>query len=99
MSEFAYIEQNLPELLSEIDSLSKKHGQAVKLVAVTKSGSDEEVLALCRSGALDIGENRPGELRRRGDLLRAAGLEPRLHEIGNLQRNKVNLLRQGEIVE
>ena len=92
MSEFAYIEQNLPELLSEIDSLSKKHGQAVKLVAVTKSGSDEEVLALCRSGALDIGENRPGELKRRGDLLRAAGLEPRLHEIGNLQRNKVKLI-------
>lgn len=91
MSEFAYIEKNLRELLAEIKELESQ-GQEVKLVAVTKSGSDAELLALCHAGALDIGENRPGELRRRGDLLREAGLTPMLHEIGNLQRNKVKLI-------
>ena len=92
MSEFAYIEKNLRELLAEIGELAASVGREVKLVAVTKSGSDEELLALCRAGACDIGENRPGELRRRGDLLREAGMTPTLHEIGNLQRNKVKLI-------
>jgi len=92
MSEFAYIEKNLRELSSEIDELAAAKGREVRLVAVTKSGSDEELLALCRAGALDIGENRPGELRRRGDLLFAEGFTPTLHEIGNLQRNKVKLI-------
>ncbi len=92
MSEFAYIEKNLRELSSEIGELAAAKGREVRLVAVTKSGSDEELLALCRAGALDIGENRPGELRRRGDLLFAEGFTPTLHEIGNLQRNKVKLI-------
>ena len=89
---FEYIKSNYSSLLSEIDSLSKKAGRKVTLVAVTKSGSDEELLALCKAGALNIGENRPGELRRRGDLLKANGCSPVLHEIGNLQRNKVKLI-------
>ena len=92
MEGFEYIEGNFKALLSEIDSLSKKVGRKITLVAVTKSGSDEELLALCKTGATDIGENRPGELRRRADLLKAHGIEPTLHEIGNLQRNKVKLI-------
>ena len=92
MGEFAYIEDNLRALRCEIDELSRKYGREVTLVAVTKSGSDEELVELVRSGATDIGENRPGELRRRGDLLKSAGLAPTLHEIGNLQRNKVKLI-------
>ena len=92
MAGFDYIEDNFKALLSEVDSLSKKVGRRITLVAVTKSGSDEELLALCKAGATDIGENRPGELRRRADLLKAHGLQPTLHEIGNLQRNKVKLI-------
>ena len=92
MDELDYIKSNLDELRSEIDELAKIQGRAVTLVAVTKSGSDEELLRLCELGAVDIGENRPGELRRRGELLWSAGQKPRLHEIGNLQRNKVKLI-------
>ena len=62
------------------------------MVSVTKSGTDEELCALAEAGALNIGENRPGELRRRGDLLVEKGFSPVLHEIGNLQRNKVKLI-------
>ena len=92
MEGFEYIKSNYSALLSEIDSLSAKAGREITLVAVTKSGSDEELSALCEAGAVHIGENRPGELRRRGDLLKAQGYQPFLHEIGNLQRNKVKLI-------
>lgn len=92
MADFGYIKSNLDSLLREIDALSEKTGNAVTLVAVTKSGSDEELIELCRAGALNIGENRPSELARRGALLKEKGLSPALHEIGNLQRNKVKLI-------
>ena len=62
------------------------------MVAVTKSGSDEELLTLVSAGAGDIAENRPTELKRRAELLHANGYSPRFHEIGNLQRNKVKLI-------
>ncbi len=92
MADFGYIKDNLEELCSEIRSLEEKYNRPITLVAVTKSGTDEELAALVRAGAADIGENRPGELKRRGELLRSLGLTPRLHEIGNLQRNKVKLV-------
>lgn len=92
MSEYSYVKSNLDALLREINVLSEYVGHEVKLVAVTKSGSDEELVALCNAGVTDIGENRPGELKRRGDLLLSHGLRPELHEIGNLQRNKVKLI-------
>ena len=92
MSGFDYVKSNYNSLLEEIASLGKKAGREITLVAVTKSGSDEELLALADAGVSDIGENRPGELQRRGELLMKAGYTPRLHEIGNLQRNKVKLI-------
>ena len=92
MAGFEYIKNNYLALLREIDLLSKKVGRKVGLVAVTKSGSDEELLALAEAGVTDVGENRPGELRRRGELMQANGYSPALHEIGNLQRNKVKLI-------
>lgn len=92
MNSFDYIESNYSELLREIDALSDRFDRRITVVAVTKSGTDDELVALCRAGVTDIGENRPGELRRRADLLRDKGYEPRLHEIGNLQRNKVKLV-------
>ena len=92
MSNFDYIRSNYISLKDEICQLGKAAGRDVTLVSVTKSGSDEELVALASAGATDIGENRPGELHRRGVLLEAAGYTPNLHEIGNLQRNKVKLI-------
>ena len=89
---FEYVKSNYDGLVREIKELSSKVGREITLVAVTKSGSDEELLALAEAGIADIGENRPGELRRRGDLLRERGFTLKLHEIGNLQRNKVKLI-------
>lgn len=92
MSEYGYVRDNHLKLQEKIDSLAKKAGRNVKLVAVTKSGDDSELLALVKAGMTEIAENRPGELRRRADILYAAGYAPTLHEIGNLQRNKVKLI-------
>ena len=92
MADYSYIRRNYEALVSEIRELSDKAGRPVTLVAVTKSGTDEELVALAECGVTDIGENRPQELYRRGMLLNEAGYTPRLHEIGNLQRNKVKLV-------
>ena len=96
MSDFDYIKRNYGELISELRDISERVGAAVpKLVSVTKSGSDEEeLMALFRAGALAMGENRPQELKRRGELLAENGIFPELHEIGNLQTNKVKMIAE-----
>lgn len=91
--DYGYVKRNLDELTEELAILAKRAGRdKVTLVCVTKSGSDEELSALVKAGASDIGENRPQELRRRGELLSQEGLFPTLHEIGNLQRKNVKLI-------
>ena len=92
MSDYGYVKKNYEKLVHEIDEYEKLYGRSITLVAVTKSGSDEELLNLAAAGASDLGENRPTELKRRANLLREAGYTPNFHEIGNLQRNKVKLV-------
>lgn len=92
MKNFVYLEKNLSCIQGRISELERKYQRHITLVCVTKSGDDEELLELARLGAIHIGENRPGELVRRGGLLRAEGYSPILHQIGHLQRNKVKLV-------
>ena len=93
MSDFSYIQRTLAEVKDDLRRIAVSCGRPVPtLVCVTKSGSDEELIELVRAGASDIGENRPQELMRRGELLSGEGLFPSLHEIGNLQRNKVKYI-------
>ena len=88
-----YVERNYLGLVSEVENISSRSGVAVpKIVAVTKSGTDEELQALVRAGAYAIGENRPTELVRRGALLSGLGLSCELHQIGTLQSNKAKLV-------
>ena len=96
MENYDYIKNNYLSLTKEIEELANRLGvKSPRLVCVTKSGSDEELIALASAGAVDIGENRPGEVKRRGELLREAGFSPRMHEIGTLQRNKIKLIADG----
>lgn len=93
MEDLSYIKNNYQQLTDELADIADRVGvKAPTLVAVTKSGSDEELCELVRVGARDIGENRPQELRRRADVLLGLGYTPTLHEIGTLQRNKVKLI-------
>ena len=92
MSEYGYVKENYENLLREVKEYEEKYGRSITVVAVTKSGTDEELTALVSAGAVDLAENRPTELKRRAELLRKMGFAPRFHEIGNLQRNKVKLV-------
>jgi pyridoxal phosphate enzyme (YggS family) len=92
MENFDYIMRNYKAMCEELSGLSDKYKRNITLVAVTKSATDEELLALAACGITDIGENRPQELARRGELLKQHGYTPRLHEIGNLQKNKVRTI-------
>ena len=60
----------------------------VTLVAVTKGFGPEAVRAALAAGLDDVGENRVQEVLGKMDLVHAAGLRPRWHLIGHLQRNK-----------
>lgn len=88
-----YIEKNFKEVTEQIAAIAERAGRPTPtLVCVTKSGSDAELLALAAAGASDFGENRPGEVKRRAEILAAAGFDVRMHEIGTLQSNKVKLI-------
>lgn len=89
MKNYSYLSKNLGDIRRETEALGERYGRGITLVAVTKSGTDEEYSALVELGISDVGENRPGELVRRGDIAAALGFSPRLHQIGHLQRNKV----------
>ena len=89
MEDFSYIKSNLAAVQEEIEMLSQRHGILTPTLAcVTKSATDEELLALVRYGASDVAENRPQELTRRAALLKSNGLSVNYHQIGHLQSNK-----------
>ena len=93
MENYGYIKRNFDLLKEELADISEGLGvKTPTLVCVTKSGSDEELVALVKAGAADLGENRPGEVKRRFELLSEMGLSVNMHEIGTLQRNKVKLV-------
>lgn len=60
---------------------------SVKLVAVTKTRTEDEIQLALDAGAEDLGENYIQEAREKARKLPGA----RWHMIGNLQKNKVNL--------
>lgn len=65
------------------------HGQAVTLVAVTKTHGPDAVVAAVQAGVPDVGENRVQEALEKMDAVSVAA---RWHLIGHLQRNKLKAL-------
>ena len=61
----------------------------VTLVAVTKTISAEIAALLPSLGVADLGESRPQELWRKADHLSKTAPGVRWHQVGHLQRNKV----------
>jgi len=61
----------------------------VKLVAVSKFHSVEEIICAIKCGQKVFGENRVQEAKEKFTQLYDAGYNPELHIIGTLQRNKV----------
>jgi pyridoxal phosphate enzyme (YggS family) len=72
---------------------------SVRIVAVTKSVPAAVAAEIARLGAADLGENRADDLEAKAAELAAAGVEPRWHFVGHLQRNKARaVVRRAHLV-
>jgi pyridoxal phosphate enzyme (YggS family) len=87
--------QDLPARLAEVREAIERarqrggHGQAVTIVAVTKTYGPDAPAAAWQAGLRDVGENRVQEAVEKIPLVEAP---LRWHLIGHLQRNKVKQL-------
>lgn len=91
----------LPERVAEVRAriaaavVRGGRGQAVTLVAVTKTHGPEAVEAAVAAGVPDVGENRVQEALTK---MEAVHVQARWHLIGHLQRNKVKALPKFELL-
>ena len=90
----ANIERNVEEVLARLERAATQVGVPTPtLVAVTKSGSVDEVVDLVSTGLIShIGENRVQMFLERQSAILAAGYAPKFHLIGSLQTNKVKYI-------
>ncbi|MFV2110896.1 YggS family pyridoxal phosphate-dependent enzyme [Micromonospora sp. LOL_025] len=71
----------------------------VTMIAVTKTYPAGDVVALAGLGVVDMGENRDQEASAKSAEVAAAGVTPRWHFIGQLQRNKArSVVRYADVV-
>ncbi|MFC4150183.1 YggS family pyridoxal phosphate-dependent enzyme [Micromonospora mangrovi] len=72
----------------------------VTMIAVTKTYPAGDVVALAGLGVVDMGENRDQEAAPKAAEVAAAGVTPRWHFIGQLQRNKCrSVVRYADVVQ
>ena len=85
---FSDLPDRLREVRARIEAARARggHGQAVTIVAVTKTHGPDAVQAAWDAGLRDVGENRVQEALPKMD---AVSVPVRWHLIGHLQRNKV----------
>lgn len=91
----AFLARSRRALLERIERAAARSGREaseVTLLAVSKTVGTDEVSMAYEAGYRVFGENRPQELKRKVDAIRAdSGLgEIRFDMIGNLQKNKIN---------
>ncbi len=87
---YGYIKENLARVRANLEAAAKRGGNRVpKLLAVTKSATDDEVRALLSFGVEAIGENRAQLFKTRLEIVREMKKEAEVHLIGSLQTNKV----------
>lgn len=85
------LKRNLGSVRERLEAAALRSGRGpgcVTLVAVTKKVSSPLVRSLVGLGCLDLGENYPQELWRKGDELADLRDSVRWHLIGHLQTNK-----------
>jgi hypothetical protein len=94
VSEDTYIRENAEEIRNRLARAAQRVGiPTPTLVAVTKSGTVEQAVALVKTGLIDhVAENRVQMFLERQDAIWAAGLKPHFHLIGSLQTNKVKYI-------
>jgi pyridoxal phosphate enzyme (YggS family) len=76
------------EAIAAACSAAGRDPHSVRLVTVTKHFPAADAAALVELGQTDLGENRDQEAAPKAAALRAQGLQPVWHFVGQLQRNK-----------
>jgi pyridoxal phosphate enzyme (YggS family) len=92
MTATATIAERLAAVRADVERACERAGRdpaAVTIVGVTKTQPVEAVRDALDAGLTDFGENRAQELVPKAEAAAEAGLAPRWHFIGHLQRNKV----------
>ena len=81
------LQDRLRDVRQRIESAARRggHGQAVTIVAVTKTHGADAVQAAWDAGLRDVGENRVQEAQPK---MKEVSVPVRWHLIGHLQRNK-----------
>tara|TARA_B100001093_G_scaffold425786_1_gene419428 strand:+ start:122 stop:502 length:381 start_codon:yes stop_codon:yes gene_type:complete len=80
---------NLIEIRKEINSKSLDLNSKVKIIAVSKTFSIDNILPLIDNGHLDFGENKVQEAVDKWTDIKNYKKDLKLHMIGKLQTNKV----------
>ena len=95
---FLDLADRVREVRERIDAAVRRggFGQAVTIVAVTKTHGPDAVQAAWDAGLKDVGENRVQEAVEKMDALQ---LPSRWHLIGSLQRNKVKHLTRFHLLQ
>src|ERR1051326_4451099 len=93
---FPDLSDRLREVRDRVDAAVRRggHGQAVTIVAVTKTHGPDAVQAAWDAGDQDVGEKRVQEALRKMD---AISVPVRWHLIGHLQRTKVKSLAKFDL--
>lgn len=90
------IAENWRRVVERVHAAAERAGREpaeVAIVAVSKTHSAADALAVLKAGARDLGENYVQEMVEKREELEARGAPPvRWHFIGHLQRNKVKYL-------
>jgi pyridoxal phosphate enzyme (YggS family) len=94
---FPDLSDRLREIRDRVDAAVRRggHGQAVTIVAVTKTHGPDAVQAAWDADIQDVGENRVQEALPKMD---AVSVPVRWHLIGHLQRNKVKSLAKFDLL-
>ncbi|QDV07462.1 Pyridoxal phosphate homeostasis protein [Planctomycetes bacterium Poly30] len=98
------LERNLSRVLTRIGANVPEGGRAPELVAVTKTVSSEVTLALvdvmvARGLTPHLAENRADRFEEKVLAFEAAGVRPRWHFIGHIQRNKARrILERADVL-
>jgi pyridoxal phosphate enzyme (YggS family) len=94
---FPDLPDRLAEVRARIDDAIRRggHGQAVMVVAVTKTYGPEAPRAAWEAGLRDVGENKVQEALAK---MPKVGVPLRWHLIGHLQRNKVKQIDPFDLI-
>jgi hypothetical protein len=88
MSSAAERRQQILDGIAQAAALAKRDPAEIRLIAVSKARTTEEIEGLIAAGQQDFGENRVQEALSKWPALLARHPHVRLHGIGRLQSNK-----------